>query len=151
MRIETTKDILKHFQKFHKIIAEYWHQLSIRSDKERVKLLLNYLEEREEQIEKTLAEIELSSSSNILNSWFSHSQCEVKLEELSVIINEENPTVEEVIDRFVLMDDCLIELYSKLVRSAENIDVQDFFENLSKLEENHKIKILKNLSQYEDF
>lgn len=151
MRIETTKDIIKHFRKFHRIIAAYWHNLSVKSEKERVKLLLNYLKEREDQIEKTLSEIENSSSNHILNSWFSHSHCEAKLEELSQIVNNENPTVDQVIERFLQMDNCLIELYSELVESAENIDVQDFLENLSTLEKNHRDKVIKNASQYEDF
>lgn len=151
MRIETTKDIIKHFRKFHRIIAAYWHNLSVKSEKERVKLLLNYLKEREDQIEKTLSEIENSSSNHILNSWFSHSHCEAKLEELSQIVNNESPTVDEVIERFLQMDNCLIELYSELVESAENIDVQDFLENLSTLEKNHRDKVIKNASQYEDF
>ena len=57
MRIETTKDILEHSRKFHKIIAEYYRKLSESSDKERVKLLLNSLEERESKIEETLEEL----------------------------------------------------------------------------------------------
>ena len=150
MRIETTKDILQHSRKFHKLIAEYYHSLSKNSEKERVKLLLNYLEERENQIEKTLEEMELSLSSHVLNSWFSHSQCQSRLDELAKLVTEENPDIDKVIDQFIYMDNCLIKIYSKLVHSAENVDVQEFFDNLTKLEENHKKKILKNASQFQD-
>lgn len=150
MRIETTKDILDYSKKFHQIIAKYYKKLNQCEDKERVKLLLNYLEERELQIHKTIAEIENSTSSNILNSWFTHSQCKSKLEVLSNLVSEEKVTVDELIDLFVYLDNCLIDLYTKLVDRAENIDVQEFFKNLSKLEENHKIKSLKSASQFED-
>jgi hypothetical protein len=150
MRIETTKDILKHFQKFHKLIADYYHDLSQKADKERVKLLLNYLEEREIQIEKTLNGLENSISSNVLNSWFTHSNCKEKLENLSNLLSGDLPSVNQVIDQFLYMDNCLIDLYSKLVESAENVEVQEFFDNLSELEKNHKKKILLNASQYED-
>ncbi|MFZ1291673.1 MAG: hypothetical protein WAR79_16375 [Melioribacteraceae bacterium] len=150
MRIETTKDILEHSKKFHQIIADYYRKLNLSEDKERVKLLLNYLEERETQIEKTISEIENSASSSVLNSWFTHSQCKSKLEVLSTLVYEEKVSVNELIDLFVYIDNCLIDLYTKLVDNAENVDVQDFFKSLSKLEENHKIKSLKNASQFED-
>ncbi|MBK7106580.1 MAG: hypothetical protein IPH62_15005 [Ignavibacteriae bacterium] len=150
MRIETTRDILDHSKKFHQIIADYYRKLNQSEDKERVKLLLNYLEERETQIEKTISELENSASSNILNSWFPHSQCKTKLEVLSTLVSEEKISVDELIDLFVYLDNCLIELYTKLVDNAENVDVQEFFKSLSKLEENHKIKSLKSASQFED-
>lgn len=150
MRIETTRDILEHSKKFHQIIADYYRKLNLSEDKERVKLLLNYLEERETQIEKTISEIENSASSSVLNSWFTHSQCKSKLEVLSTLVYEEKVSVNELIDLFVYIDNCLIDLYTTLVDNAENVDVQDFFKSLSKLEENHKIKSLKNASQFED-
>ncbi|MBK8946377.1 MAG: hypothetical protein IPM32_14070 [Ignavibacteriae bacterium] len=150
MRIETTRDILEHSKKFHQIIAQYYKQLRKIEEKERVKLLLNYLEERENQIEKTISEIENSASANVLNAWFSHSQCEKKLEVLATLVKEEKVTVDELIDLFVYVDNCLIDLYTKLVDNAENTDVQELFKNLSKMEENHKIKTLKNASQIED-
>jgi hypothetical protein len=151
MRIETTKDILDHSRKFHKIIAEYYNKISEASDKERVKLLLNYLKERENQIEKTISELESSLSNGVLNSWFSYSQCKTNLDELTKLIKKDKTTIEEVIDMFVQIDNCLIDLYTKLCNSTKNSEVQDFFNNLIKLEEIHKIKSLKNVSQFEDF
>ncbi|MBK7979064.1 MAG: hypothetical protein IPK06_03440 [Ignavibacteriae bacterium] len=148
--METTKDILEHSRKFHQIIADYYKKLSQKEDKERIKLLLNYLEDREVEIEKTLTEIENSTSSNILNSWFPRSQCKSKLDVLSTLIDEQKVTIDEIIDLFVHLDNCLIDLYTKLVENAENIDVQEFFKSLTKLEEIHKIKTLKNASQLED-
>ena len=150
MRIETTKDILEHSRKFHKIIAEYYRKLSESSDKERVKLLLNYLEERESKIEETLEELEVTISPNVLNSWFSHSQCKNKLDELAQLVKKETTSVPEIIDIFVHLDDCLIDLYTKIVHNAENVEVQEFFKSLSKIQENHKLKSLLNAAQIDE-
>ncbi len=150
MSIETTKDVLDHSRKFHKIIADYYQKLSEKSEKERIKLLLNYLKDRESQIENTISDLETSLSKNILNSWFNFSPCQTNLNQLKKLIDREK-TVEEVIDLFVHIDNCLIDLYTKLSESSKSEEVKEFFNNLIKLEEIHKIKSLKNISQFEDF
>ena len=151
MRMETTKDILDHSKKFHELLAEYYHRLSENSDKGRLKLLLNYLEEREEQINETLSNDEFEFSSKVLKFWFPHSKCESKFEEMQQMLTTNFITIDKVIDQFLAIDDCLIELYSEIAESTGNEEVKSFFQNLIKLEENHKIKTLKNASQITDF
>ena len=147
MRIETTKDILDHSIEFHKLISEYYHGLIEKSKKERIILLLKYLEEREKQLEKVLIQIEESTPSNVLKTWFPHSQCKNKFEELKLVLQDNDVTIEKIVDHFLNFDNCLIEVYTKLMESSDSPEVKEFFESLKQLEVNHKIKILKNISQ----
>ncbi len=150
MRIETTKDVIVQSKKFHHLLADYYQSLSVNSDKARFKLLLDYLEERERTIEETLSDLELSLSPKVLNTWFSHSNCREKFIELSNLVLKGSPSIEYVIDEFVRIDNCLIELYSMFAERSNNADTRAFFSNLVKLEENHQIKALKNAAQVED-
>ena len=86
----------------------------------------------------------------MLNSWFSHSQCKNKLDELTQLVKNETTSVAEIIDIFVHLDDCLIDLYTKIVHNAENVEVQEFFKSLSKIQENHKLKSLLNAAQIDE-
>ena len=150
MRLETTKDIIIHSKKFHKLLAEYYHHQVITLDKSRLKILLEYLEERENNLKNTFSEIELTTSTKILNSWFSNSECHEKFGELWVLIESGVLSTDGVIEQFLEIDDCLIRLYKSFAESAQITSVKEFFNNLVKLEENHQIKALKNAAQIDD-
>ena len=50
MRFEQTKDVLEHARSFHQRISDFYHDLSDQTGQQRLKLLLDYMAQREQEL-----------------------------------------------------------------------------------------------------
>lgn len=147
MRFEQAKTILNHMRDFHSTIAEYYHELSEHTEKERVKMLLKYLEEHEIHIVDVLADYTDYLPPSVSETWFNFSPCTAKLGELKSMIALEIPKVDDIIEFALRLDNCIIETYREIVNSAESDKVKELFENLLKLEEAERTRVVINTAR----
>lgn len=147
MRFEQAKTILNHMREFHSTIAEFYHDLSEHTDKERVKMLLKYLEEHEIHIVDVLVDYEEYLPETVSETWFNFSPCTAKLNELKSLIAIELPDVDEIIEFTMKLDNCIIETYREIVNGAESPKVKELFENLLKLEEAERTRVAVNTAR----
>lgn len=145
MRFEQTKDILEHARTFHKYIAEYYRQLKEKSNKERLKMFLDYFEEHERHLEETIADYEESLNEKLLKTWFKMSPCEDVFNKLQALLKKGEDSVDELIKHALQVDDCMINMYKTLAERAEVPKVKELFTDLIQLEENEKRKMVRTL------
>mgnify|MGYP005725358349 CR=1 FL=1 len=150
MRFEKTKDILEHARHFHKLVSECYQQLSAGTEKQRLKLLLDYLAQHEKHLEEVLADYEETIPQNVLRTWFRLSPCQEKFDILKSLLKEQNPSIDEVIRNAVQLDDCLIDMYRKVAESAEVESVREVFKSLLDLEEHEKFKMVRDSLRLQD-
>ena len=150
MSFETTSDILEHAQKFHRFLAQMYEDLSSHTDKQRMKMLLDYMSRHESHLSEATQQYSEDASPKIKRTWFQFTPCEalaqaIKENRLSTLMS-----FDEVVEIAVKLDDCLINIYRKLAESAESIEVREIFLNLLALEHKEKLRLVKNTLRLQD-
>jgi len=146
MNFETTKDVLDHAREFHGQVSVYYRQLGKKVQKERVKMLLEYMSRHEKHLEENLARYEEDVSGRILNTWFQYPPPKDILKTVVsfTLEGKENLTVDEVIDLALRIDDCLIQLYKQMAAESECGDVREVFTNLLEMEKHREMDLVRD-------
>ncbi len=134
MRFKQIKEIIEHARSFHKLIADYYHQLGEQAERERMKMLLKYLEQHERTAEKALADYQTGASPKMLKSWSKYSACEDKLSTLKSMLSDSATSPEDVIRLAIGLDECLLSMYRELADTNNEPDVTEALQNLLGLE-----------------
>lgn len=150
MSFETTQDVLDHARAFHRQVSEFYDQLSQQNQKQRIKMLLDYLSRHEKHLEESLALYEEQVSSGILKTWF---QYPPPKETLDICVNmslegREDLTVEQVIELALQLDECLVDLYRAMIESADTEEVKAVFQNLLEMEKQEEIDMVRDTLQF---
>jgi len=152
MAFETTKDVLDHAREFHTQLSEFYTLLSRKSEKQRVKLLLDYMSEHEKYLEETLARYEEEVSGKILNTWSQYPPPKEILEtcrEIS-ITKTDDLTVDDVIEMAVKLNQCLIDLYKEMIKNSETDQMREIFTNLMEMEKRQELELVRDAQEWKD-
>ena len=144
MSCERTRDILADAEAFHRQIGEYYQQLSDQAEKQRIKMLLDYLSRHEEQLADSLADYEQSASTAVMDTWFQSKHKLNFCETLKDVEVKPEMSVDDVIDLGLKLDECLITMYRDLAENAQCEDVRTVFQNLLDMEEEEKRQLVRN-------
>ena len=152
MAFETARDILDHARDFHNQLGTFYRSLSNQSEKQRVKMLLDYMSQQEGHLEDTLARYKEHVSEKMLNTWFQYpppkeilSICkEVSLDEKMDL------SVDDVIALVVKLDQCLIDLFQDAVEKAKTDALRDVFKNLVEMEKRYKLELIRDAQEWKD-
>jgi len=152
MAFETTKDVLDHAREFHTQLSDFYILLSRKSEKERVKLLLDYMSEHEKYLEETLGRYEEEVSGKILNTWFQYPPPKKLLETCrEVSINKtDDLSVDDVIEMAVQLNQCLIDLYKEMIKNSETEQIRDVFTNLMEMEKRQELELVRDAQEWKD-
>lgn len=146
MAFETTKDVLEHAREFHGQLSDYYAQLSEKAERERVKMLLDYLSRHEKHLEKSLEAFEQDVSEGILKTWFQFPPPKATLATCQALVleKERDISIDGVIDLALQMDECLVQLYQEMIKSSESEQVREVFKNLLAMEKHEEVELVRN-------
>ena len=152
MAFETTKDVLDHARKFHTQLSEFYSLLSNKSEKQRVKLLLDYMSQHEKYLEETLTRYKEEVSEKILNTWLKYPPPPEILETCrEVSINKtDDLTVDDVIELGVKLNQCLIDLYKEMIKNSETDEMREVFTNLMEMERRQELELVRDAQEWKD-
>jgi len=143
--------VLDYAKDFHHQLFRYYKTLNDKTDRVRVKMLLDYLAIHEEKLEKNIEHIEENISAKVLGTWFKYTLCEDFRKELSfMIIRIDDMSVEEIIRMAIQLDDCLIRIYKKIAQNSDIPEIRDIFTNLSELEDHEKRRFVMDSTRMYD-
>ncbi len=144
MPYKKTRDILDRAKAFHSNISKHYHTLSAAAEKEKVKILLDYLSRHEKNLAKSLEEYEEEASREILENWFkftpenSIDECFKKLEVTPSM------SLDDVVSLALSFDDRLVDLYREAARISPSEEVRDVFKNLLEMEKEEELVLMRN-------
>lgn len=147
--VQTAKDIIEQTKAFHKRLGNFYKELSDKVEKERVKLLLDYMSRHQENLAGIMDEYESGVSEHILNTWFMYVNKEC---DLSPFFNAKlgpDMTAQEAIQVAIDLDKCLLETYEAMLQNDIPDDVSEVFQGLLDLEKREKISMAKNALKIE--
>jgi hypothetical protein len=149
MRFEQTRDVLDHVRQFHLEISALYHRLSVQSDKERLKLLLDYMSQREKQLAHALSEFADETSQNVLDTWFQYTHDSDRLRCPDFQMSEDT-TVDDVMHFGLELAGCFTDLYREIAATADSEEIAAVFRNLLDSEEREKQKLARNAQLLND-
>ena len=144
MAYKTTKDILDQARAFHEQLSAYYRKLSVKAQRQRVRMLLDYMSRHEKHLEECLLEFEQDASRKILETWFKYTpQMDIPscFEDIEL---SRDMCIDDVIKLALRLDDCLVELYKGMVKEAESRDVKKVFTNLLEMEKHEKMNLVRD-------
>ncbi len=72
MRFKKTRDILDHVRQFHQAVSDHCERVSGDTNEKRLRLLLDYISEREQSLADALAVFTEQTPDAILDTWFQY-------------------------------------------------------------------------------
>ena len=150
MSQERSVDIIDHAKNFHSELSEYYHKLSGIADKERVRILLNYLSENEKKQEEALAEYEGVAPHEVMDTWFKYGPDipEKSFEEEKMSADMD---VDAVVHEAVRLDNYLSEMYKTAITRAQSESIKKVFINLLALNEKHIRDLVRDSEHLTDW
>jgi hypothetical protein len=137
------KEFVTFGRQLHAAVARLYETLGEHADLERVRMLLDYLQRHERNLETALARFEKNSHNAILEAWLEYSPGLDVDQVVESIKLPEKPSSDDIFTAALKFDDTLIELYREVAAKAVDKKTREVFQNLLKLEESEKNQILR--------
>lgn len=128
-------DILDTIRDVHRQLADRYGELDEAATDERIRLLIEDMQKREQAFDQAVAECESENSPAILETVVeSVPDAAVHIDHLRERLSEPR-TLEELVEETLLLNSTLCDAYLVLAREAPEPQVSRLFENLARLEE----------------
>ncbi|WP_419781151.1 hypothetical protein [Maridesulfovibrio sp.] len=147
--IQTAKDVIEQTRAFHNRLVSFYKDLSYQVDKERAKLLLEYMSRHHENLVEIMDEYGSGVSQHILDTWFMYVHKECDLSPFFSADLGPDMTAQQVMKLAVDLDKCLLETYEAMLQNDIPDDVSEVFQGLLDLEKREKIKMAKSALKIE--
>lgn len=150
MSFETTRDLLQGAQQLHQKLSRYYQKVSKKTDKERIKMLLEYLSRHERRLADSVKKYTDGAADNVLQTWYQYAPRK-NLDDLlkDIEITPDMP-IDEVLRSVIAFDDALIALYQELAQHAGSPTVRDVFTNLLEMEKSEKLRSVRDALMLND-
>lgn len=143
MSQERVIDVIDHARDFYSQLSKYYDELSIVTDRERVRIFLDYLSECEKRHEQALAEYEAIAPDDVIDTWFKCGADKANEKCFQPSKLTADMDVDTVLREALRLDQCLSDLYQEAIDRAQTDRIKEVFTNL--LEAN--IKDMHNLAR----
>lgn len=144
------KEFVEFGRQFHAAIGRLYETLGEHAELERVRMLLDFLQRHEQNLEAALARFEKNSHSGILEAWLEYSPSLDVDAVLAEIKLPEKPSSDDIIAAALKFDDALIELYREVAEKAVNHNTRVTFQSLLTLEQGEKNQIARAALSLQD-
>ncbi len=144
MPFKTVRDILDQARAFHRELAEHYRRLGAGADREKLKVLLDFMGRHEQHMAEHLEGYEAEKAGRILGCWFKYSPAVPELGAIEGVELKPDMTVEQVVDASLKFDGALVAFYRQAAETARSQDVKDFFAKVVDMEQREGIRRLRH-------
>lgn len=142
-----TSEIIDYGRLFHERMKDFYIQLHEKAEKQRVKMLLEYLSQHENHREETLAKYKKEASNKVMDTWFQYIHENIPSDFFENIKVESNMSVDDVVNSALQLNNCLIELYKGLIEETKVEEIRDLFKSLVKRLEQEERDLVRDASR----
>ena len=123
----------------------FYERLHESDEKQKVKLLLDYLSRHEKHREETLTKYEKVASRKVMDTWFKYIPDNIPDGYIDNIEIKSPISVDDIMHIALQLNNCLIELYKGLIRETEVNDVRTLFTSLLERIKKDEKNLAKNV------
>lgn len=139
MAFETMRDVLDYAKKFHHDLAAFYAGLEQKTDKEKIRILLNYMSRHEEHLTECLNEYEADTTERMLSVWFKYTPEMPQCRCFEQVRFSSDMTVDEIVDAAKRIDECFLQLYRQMAEKAPTPETKDLFNKLLEMEQRENV------------
>ena len=150
MPYEQVENILKRAERFHHKLAEFYRELddTAENEDEVVKMIITYLREHEEKLERKLAEFGRSAFKNIMDTWVQFPPAEHLDHIIDHFDRHQRMSVNDLIGLALQFDNALLDFYREAAEGAPTERVKEMFETLFSEGRNERRKLVSAVFDY---
>jgi hypothetical protein len=128
-------EILDAVREVHRELADRYGELDEAATDERIRLLLEDMQRREQEFDETVAGYESATPPSILETELeSVPEKALHIDHIRERLSQPR-TLEELVEETLLLNSTLCDAYLSIAREARINDVSELFQNLARLEE----------------
>ena len=132
MRFEQTHDILNHIRDFHSCLSSCYQHLEDETVRERTKLLLDYLINREKELASAVENFMEEADPELLDTWFQFADEDRLLKFSCPVIDRDTALdIDKIIHLAQEAHDCLISTFDEIIMNCDSQRVTEVFQKLS--------------------
>jgi hypothetical protein len=147
---ETVRDVLNRARTFHGKLCDLYGRMSDIAEKERVKLVLNYMSRHEHYMDECLSAFEKGANKQVLETWYKYTSPKSTVAALEGIELRTDMTVEDVLKVAMRLDECLVDLYRGMAEGAPSAELRSLFQELLELENMEQRQLVRDAVEMED-
>jgi rubrerythrin len=151
MSQERVLDVIDHARHFYSQLSKYYEELSAAADRERVKILLNYLSACEKRHERALAEYEESAPHEVMDTWFKCGADKADDKSFGPAKLTPDMDVDDVMREALRLDQCLSDLYQEIIDRAQTDRIKEVFTNLLKTNQKDMHNLARDFAHMRDW
>lgn len=149
MSVTTTRNLLDTVRQFHQQVADYCQRTSLHQN-ERIRLLLEYIGRHEQHLAEATAAYQQNGPDKVLDTWFRNVPAQLaNAQDIDTLGS--HPSVDDVIDWVMRLDDSIINYYQSLAEEAEIPEVRTALTNLLAMESREKLKTVRSALRINEF
>ena len=150
MRFKPIKDFLAYIEECHIALADLYTRLSLEASDEKVKLLLDFLRNKEQLSYQHLHEYAQQAPTSILETWLDNvfdQSFPMRCQQMQL---QPELSIDDVVALAMNLDTQLIELLQNAAHSAATVEAEVALENLTDQEEEalHRVIMASNEFEY---
>ena len=146
----TVRDILELAKNIHHRLSEYFQQLADTEERERIRMLLQYLQRHEVGMENYVNACENLVLEHVLETWYPYVPETNIQNEIENAHISPTSSLSEIISAAIRLDNCLVNLYRRMADTATSEDVKHLFEELLSLEEKEEFRLVRDTFELAD-
>lgn len=135
------RDIFSISRGFHDQLSLFYERLRDRTQRKRVRLLLDYLSRHETNLNRCLGQFADHTSSAVLDTWVQYVPDAEPFPHLETLRVAADMSTDDVVALALRLDDALIQFYEQLRDEAGSAEVREVFESMLRLEEVDEIAL----------
>jgi hypothetical protein len=142
MAFDTVGDIFNFLKNFHRDLAVFLSRLGESMPDERKRVLLNFVERHEKNMEECMADCQAEMANAMLCAWIKNVPQVPKCRCFEQVQWDPSMSVNEIVARIRQVDGCLLKLYQQLAEKAPTPEVRELFEELLAREQSESARVL---------
>lgn len=148
MSVATARNLLDNVRQFHQQVADYCQRVALHQN-ERIRMLLEYIGRHEQHLAEATAAYQQDGLDKVLNTWFRNVPTQLaSAKDIDTLGN--HPSVDDVINWVVRLDDSVINYYQSLAEEAEIPEMRTALTNLLAMESREKLKTVRSALRIND-
>lgn len=121
------KDILKRASDFHGMLRDFYDTVNDKTQKESVKLLVDYMARREKRLQEITSQVSTEQEKQIAEEWLKYESEFATKNCFDRFKIDENTPVDDVIDIGLQLNQCLINLFHHMAELAPTEQTKALF------------------------
>ncbi len=143
-----TKDVLRYADQLRKFLRDFCERQKNTASNDLLAGLFEEVNKHEAQFEECLAEYELETSQDLLDTWIQFPGDNELEEAMTSLSDASEKNDDKVLEQLLVAEETLLQVYKQAQEQVSSARLQEVFESLIELQDHHLRNVANCVSEY---